>query len=36
MQHAFADAGIRLQESDKTAFIALPGGIGTLDEIFEV
>jgi hypothetical protein len=36
MQHAFVDAGIRQQESDKTAFIALPGGIGTLDEIFEV
>jgi hypothetical protein len=36
VQHAFVDAGIRQQESDRTAFVALPGGIGTLDEIFEV
>ena len=30
------DAGMRVQESDRTAFIALPGGIGTLDETIEI
>jgi len=30
------DAGMRVTEDDKTAFIALPGGIGTLDETIEI
>lgn len=30
------DAAIRNNVSDKTAIIALPGGVGTLDEMFEI
>ena len=30
------DAGMRVTDTDKTAFIALPGGIGTLDEAVEI
>jgi predicted Rossmann-fold nucleotide-binding protein len=30
------DAGMRVREADRTAFIALPGGIGTLDEVVEI
>lgn len=30
------DAAVRVTNSDKTAVIALPGGIGTLDEAFEI
>lgn len=30
------DAAVRAISSDKTAIIALPGGIGTLDEVFEI
>ena len=30
------DAGMRVKASDRTAFIALPGGIGTLDEAVEI
>lgn len=30
------DAAVRAVSSEKTAFVALPGGIGTLDEAFEV
>lgn len=30
------DAAVRCSDSDRTAVIALPGGIGTLDEIFEI
>lgn len=30
------DAAVRNIPSDQTAVIALPGGIGTLDEIFEI
>lgn len=30
------DAGMRVEEKDRTAFIALPGGIGTLDEMVEI
>jgi uncharacterized protein (TIGR00730 family) len=35
-KHGLVDAGVRASPSDRTAFIALPGGVGTLDEIFEV
>lgn len=30
------DAAVRNSSSDRTAVIALPGGIGTLDEVFEI
>lgn len=30
------DAAVRAKSSDKTAVVALPGGIGTLDEAFEI
>ncbi|XRB15971.1 cytokinin riboside 5'-monophosphate phosphoribohydrolase [Pseudoscourfieldia marina] len=35
-KHGLVDAGVRAQETDRTAFIALPGGVGTLDELLEV
>ncbi|XP_042000732.1 probable cytokinin riboside 5'-monophosphate phosphoribohydrolase LOGL3 isoform X2 [Salvia splendens] len=35
-KHGLVDAGVRAVSSDRTAFVALPGGIGTLDEVFEV
>lgn len=30
------DAVVRCRSSERTAVIALPGGIGTLDEVFEI
>ncbi len=33
---ALVDSGVRMKESDKTAFIFLPGGLGTMDELFEI
>ncbi|XP_021906140.1 probable cytokinin riboside 5'-monophosphate phosphoribohydrolase LOGL10 isoform X1 [Carica papaya] len=35
-KHGLVDAAVRNSNSDKTAVIALPGGIGTLDEMFEI
>jgi len=35
-KHGLVDAGVRNAPEDRTAFFALPGGVGTLDEIFEV
>ncbi|XP_010557514.1 PREDICTED: probable cytokinin riboside 5'-monophosphate phosphoribohydrolase LOGL3 isoform X2 [Tarenaya hassleriana] len=35
-KHGLVDAVIRNSVSDRTAVIALPGGIGTLDEMFEI
>lgn len=35
-KHGLVDAAVRASISDRTAVIALPGGIGTLDEIFEI
>ena len=30
------DAAVRSSSSDRNAVVALPGGIGTLDEVFEI
>lgn len=35
-KHGLVDAAVRATSSDKTAVVALPGGIGTLDEVFEI
>lgn len=35
-KHGLVDAVVRASNSDRTAVVGLPGGIGTLDEIFEI
>ncbi|XP_051125223.1 probable cytokinin riboside 5'-monophosphate phosphoribohydrolase LOGL9 [Andrographis paniculata] len=35
-KHGLVDAAVRATSLDKTAVVALPGGIGTLDEAFEI
>lgn len=35
-KHGLVDAAVRCKSSDRTAVVALPGGIGTLDEVFEI
>lgn len=35
-KHGLVDAAVRTNSSDRTAVVALPGGVGTLDEIFEI
>ncbi|XP_057431312.1 cytokinin riboside 5'-monophosphate phosphoribohydrolase LOG7 isoform X1 [Lotus japonicus] len=35
-KHGLVDAVVRSNSSDKTAVVALPGGVGTLDELFEI
>ncbi|KAL2476032.1 putative lysine decarboxylase family protein [Abeliophyllum distichum] len=35
-KHGLVDAAVRATGSDRTAVVALPGGIGTLDEAFEI
>ncbi|KAL4554713.1 hypothetical protein LXL04_037315 [Taraxacum kok-saghyz] len=35
-KHGLVDAAVRSSEWEKTAVIVLPGGIGTLDEAFEI
>lgn len=35
-KHGLVDAIVRNDSFDKTAVVALPGGIGTLDEVFEI
>lgn len=35
-KHGLVDAAVRSSSGDRTAVVALPGGIGTLDEIFEI
>ncbi|EHA8591953.1 hypothetical protein COCNU_contig69111830G000010 [Cocos nucifera] len=34
-KHGLVDAAMRNDPSDRTAVVAFPGGIGTLDEVFE-
>lgn len=35
-KHGLVDAAVRDTDSDRTVVIGLPGGIGTLDEVFEI
>eukprot|EP00899_Mesostigma_viride_P011775 jgi/Mesvir1/20599/Mv14832-RA.1 len=35
-KHGLVDAAMREQRDDLTAFVALPGGVGTMDELFEI
>ncbi|XP_020530738.1 probable cytokinin riboside 5'-monophosphate phosphoribohydrolase LOGL9 isoform X2 [Amborella trichopoda] len=35
-KHGLVDAAVRNRESERTAVIVFPGGIGTLDEVFEM
>ncbi|XP_057485618.1 uncharacterized protein LOC130771922 isoform X2 [Actinidia eriantha] len=35
-KHGLVDAAVRSNSSDRTAVVSLPGGIGTLDEVFEI
>ncbi|XVF34925.1 hypothetical protein REPUB_Repub18cG0100400 [Reevesia pubescens] len=35
-KHGLVDAAVRSSNSDKTAVVALLGGVGTLDEMFEI
>ncbi|PWA74823.1 putative cytokinin riboside 5'-monophosphate phosphoribohydrolase LOGL5 [Artemisia annua] len=35
-KHGLVDAAVRASKQDRTAVIVLPGGIGTLDEAFEI
>ncbi|KAL3503580.1 hypothetical protein ACH5RR_038029 [Cinchona calisaya] len=35
-KHGLVDAVVRASGSERTAVVALPGGIGTLDEMFEI
>ncbi|EPS58294.1 hypothetical protein M569_16522, partial [Genlisea aurea] len=35
-KHGLVDAAVRASSSDRTAVVVLPGGIGTLDEAFEI
>ncbi|CAI0374012.1 unnamed protein product [Linum tenue] len=35
-KHGLVDAAVRNKGTDRTAVVALPGGIGTLDEMFEI
>ncbi|XP_016490062.1 putative cytokinin riboside 5'-monophosphate phosphoribohydrolase LOGL10 [Nicotiana tabacum] len=35
-KHGLVDAVVRCKSSERTAVVALPGGIGTLDEVFEI
>lgn len=35
-KHGLVDCAVRNGSSDRTAVVALPGGVGTLDEMFEI